>query len=209
MATSELNVSTRARVGKGGARTLRREGFFPAVVYGKGLEPCAITVEPKALKAAIASESGWNTLITLKGDGPFDGQVVILKDLEVSAIRRDIMHADFQVIDLSQKISVMVPVHPIGKSEGEKLGGSLQVIRKELEVTCLATNIPSAVELDVTAMNIGDVLHVEDVVLPEGVEVPHDVNFTVITCIGRKAEEEEGEGEVEGEGEAEAEGEED
>ncbi len=197
MATSELNVSTRARIGKGGARTLRREGLFPAVVYGKGMQPCAITVEPKALKAAIASESGWNTLITLKGDGPFDGQVVILKDLELDAIRREIMHADFQAIDLAQKISVMVPVHPVGKSEGEKLGGSLQVIRKELEVTCFATAIPSSVEIDVTAMNIGDVLHVDDVVLPEGAEVLHDVNFTVITCIGHKAEEEEGEGEEE------------
>lgn len=198
MATAELNVTARQATGKGVARSLRRQGLVPAVVYGKGMEPCAITVAPKELQAAIATEAGWNTLITLKGDGPFDGKAVILKDLQVQSIRREIEHADFQTIDLAKKVHVMVPVHPVGKSEGEKLGGNLQVIRKELEVVCLPTAIPSAIEVDVAAMNIGDVLHVEDLVLAEGVEVPHEVNFTVITLTGRKAEEveeEEGEGE--------------
>lgn len=203
MARAELNVTLRDGIGKGSARTLRRQELAPAVVYGKGLEPCAITVGPKALRQAIATDAGWNTLITLKGEGPFDGKVVILKDMQVEPIRRDVLHADFQVIDLTQKISVMVPVHPVGTSEGEKVGGSLQVIRHELEVVCLPTAIPGAIEVDVTAMKIGDVLHVEDLVLSEGVEVPHEVNFTVITATGHKPEEaEEGEeGAEEGAGE--------
>jgi large subunit ribosomal protein L25 len=157
-------------------------------------------VEPKALKKAIATESGWNTLITLKGEGAFSGKVVILKDMQVDPIRRDVKHADFQVIDLKKKVHVMVPVHPVGKSEGEKVGGSLQIIRHELEVFCLPSGIPGAIEVDVTSLNIGDVLHVEDLVLPAGVEVPHEVNFTVITVTGHKAEEgEEGAAEEEAE----------
>lgn len=198
MAQAELNVTLRGDIGKGGARALRRQEMVPAVVYGKGLEPCAVTVEPKALKGAIATEAGWNTLITLKGEGAFDGKVVIVKDMQVDAIRRDILHADFQVIDLSKMVQVMVPVHPVGKSAGEKAGGSLQVIRHELEVTCLPTAIPSAIEVDVTALNIGDVLHVEDVVLPTGVEAPHEVNFTIVTVTGHKPEEVEEEGAEEG-----------
>lgn len=198
MAKSELQVTAREQSGKGVARSLRRQGLIPAVVYGKDMEPCSISVSPKALKAAIATEAGLNTLITLKGDGPFSGKVVLLKETQVHAIRRDLEHADFQTVDLKKKTHVMVPVHPVGKSEGEKLGGSLQVVRHELEVICLPTNIPSAIEIDVTAMNIGDVLHIEDVAAPEGAELPHDVNFTVITCVGRTAEEEpeaaEGEG---------------
>jgi large subunit ribosomal protein L25 len=187
-------------IGKGGARALRRQNLVPAVVYGRGLEPCAVTVEPKALKKAIATESGWNTLITLKGEGAFSGKVVILKDMQVDAIRRDVQHADFQVIDLKKKVHVLVPVHPVGKSEGEKVGGSLQIIRHELEVFCLPSAIPGAIEVDVTSLNIGDVLHVEDLVLPAGVEVPHEVNFTVITVTGHKAEEgEEGAAEEEAE----------
>ncbi|HEX9873864.1 MAG TPA: 50S ribosomal protein L25/general stress protein Ctc [Deferrimonas sp.] len=190
MAQSELNVTNRDRTGKGVARTLRREGLIPATVYGRGLEPCSIIVEPKALKAAIATEAGWNTLITLKGDGAFSGKVVILKDLQVDAIRRNMKHADFQVINMKKKVHVMVPVHTIGKSAGEKVGGNLQVIRHELEVVCLPTAIPSAIEVDVTDMEIGDVVHIADIALPAGIEVPHEVNFTVITLTGRTVEEE-------------------
>jgi large subunit ribosomal protein L25 len=189
MAQTELNVTARAVVGKGGAHSLRRQGLIPAVVYGKAMETCNVVVEPKALKAAIATEAGWNTLITLKGDGAFDGKVVILKDMQVDAIRRDVQHVDFQTIDLQKKVHVMVPVHPVGKSEGEKNGGLLQVIRHELELVCLPSAIPGAIEVDVTALGIGDVLHINDLVLPAGVEAPHDVNFTVITVTGHKAEE--------------------
>ncbi len=194
MATSELNVASRDTVGKGISRSLRRQGLAPAVVYGKGMEPCAISVDPKALKKAIATEAGWNTILTLKGEGGFDGKSVILKDMQMDPIRRDVLHADFQTIDMKQKVHVMVPVHPLGKSAGEKIGGSLQIIRHELEVVCLPTAIPAAIEVDVTALEIGDVIHVDEIVAPDGVEIPHDVNFTVITCTGHKAE---GEGEVE------------
>ncbi len=193
MAQADLNVTTRERLGKGGARTLRRQGLVPAVVYGKGMEPFPLVVNPKELANAIESEAGWNILITLKGDEKIDGKVVILKDMQVNPIRQDILHADFQSIDMADEISVMVPLHPVGKSIGEKAGGNLQVIRHELEVTCLPDVIPSAIEFDVSELNIGDVVHVEDLVLPPGVEIPHDVNFTVITLAGRMEEEEEGE----------------
>ena len=200
MAQANLNVTQRTAIGKGGARSARRQGLIPAVVYGKGAEPCAINVEPKALQQAIASDAGWNTLITLAGDAPVNGKVVILKDLQVDAIRREPQHADFQIIDLTKKVHVLVPVHPVGKSTGEKAGGNLQVIRHELEVVCLPTAIPAAIEVDVTALNIGGVLHIGDIKLPAGIEVPHDVNFTVITVTGHKSEEEEtGEAETEAE----------
>ncbi len=191
MATAELKVTQRDRSGKGVARSLRRQGMVPAVVYGRGLTPAMIAVTPKELKAAISTEAGWNTLITLQGETDYAGKVVILKDLQVDPIRRDYMHADFQVIDMTHKVNVMVPVHTIGKSAGEKGGGTLQVIRKELEVVCLPNAIPGAIEVDVTALEIGDVLHINDLALPAGVEVPHEANFTVITCVGHKAEESE------------------
>lgn len=189
MAQSELNVVLRKDLGKGGARALRREGLVPAVVYGRGMEACSLAIDPKALKAAVATEAGWNTLITLKGDGPFDGKVVILKDAQVHMLRREPTHFDFQAVDLAKKVHVMVPVHTLGKSKGEKLGGQLQIIRHELEVVCLPANIPTSVDIDVTDLGIGDVVHIGDVKLPAGIEVPHDVNFTVITVTGHKAEE--------------------
>lgn len=198
MATAELKITQRDQSGKGVARSLRRQGMIPAVVYGRGLIPLSVAVTPKELKTAISTEAGWNTLITLQGATEYAGKVVILKDLQVDPIRRDYMHADFQVIDMTHVVNVMVPVHTVGKSAGEKVGGTLQVIRKELEVSCLPNAIPGAIEVDVTALEIGDVLHIDDLTLPAGVEVPHEVNFTVITCVGHKTEEsEEGAAETE------------
>lgn len=192
MAKSVLNVEPRVRIGKSGSRKVRRDGLVPAVVYGKGMESFNLRVDPKALQQAIATEAGWNTLITLKGDGPFDGKVVILKEMQLDPIKRGAMHVDFLAINLKDKITVMVPVHALGKSRGEKEGGTLQLIRHELEVLCLPTDIPTAIEVNVTEMNVGDVVHIEDIALPAGVEAPHDVNFTVLTVMGRKAEEVEG-----------------
>ncbi|ABA89244.1 ribosomal protein L25 [Syntrophotalea carbinolica DSM 2380] len=205
MAQTELNVSQREGLGKGTARSLRREGLIPAVMYGKGVENCSLVVEPKQLAAIIGSEAGLNSLITLKGEGAFDGKVVILKDMQVDPIRQTPLHVDFQAIDLNAKTHVLVPLVVVGKSEGEKQGGNLQIIRHEVELVCLPANIPANIEVDVTALNIGDALHVQDVQLPEGVEIPQDVNFTVVTVTGRTAEVEEEGAEVVEEGEEAAE----
>jgi large subunit ribosomal protein L25 len=196
MAQSELQVTARENVGKGAARSLRRQGLVPAVVYGKGFDPCNITVDPKMLKAALANEAGLNTLITLKGTGAFADQTVLLADSQVHNIRRDLEHVDFKTVDVKVETSVMVPVVTVGTPAGEKLGGTLNLIRHELEVLCLPTAIPKSIEIDITALNIGDVIHVDEITVPEGVTIPFDVNFTVITCMGRAAEEVE---EVEGE----------
>lgn len=193
MAQAELNVEIRENTGKGVARKLRAAGMVPAVVYGKGMEPTAISVEPKALEQAIATDAGWNTLLTLKGAPEVEGKVVVLKDLNLHAIRRTMVCADFHAIDMSKKVSFMVPVNTIGTSVGEKEGGTLQLIRHELEVICLPTAIPQSIDIDVTALSIGDVVHVEDVAVPAGAEIPHEVNFTVITVKGHKEEVEEGE----------------
>jgi large subunit ribosomal protein L25 len=195
MAKAAMQIIQRAATGKGAARSIRRQGLIPAVVYGRGKQPLAVTVEPKALTTAVSTEAGWNTLITLQGEGALNGLVVIVKDLQRHAIRQEVTHVDFQLINLQDEVHVMVPVHPVGKSIGEKNGGNLQVIRHELEVVCLPDAIPDAIEVDITNLDIGDTLHIEDLTLPAGTQVPHDVNFTVITVTGRKADEVTAEGE--------------
>ena len=189
MAKSVLNVEPRVRTGKGGSRKVRADGLVPAVVYGKGIETLNLRVDPKALQQATATEAGWNTLITLKGDGPFDGKVVVLKDMQIDAIRRQPKHVDFYALDLKKKIAFMVPVSPQGKSKGEKEGGTLQLVRHELEVFCLPTNIPHSIEINVEELEVGDAVHIDEVSFPEGAESRHDVNFTVLTVVSRMAEE--------------------
>ena len=181
MAQVELNVELRDGSGKGVARTLRAAGKVPAVVYGKDLETKAVIVAPADLEQAISGEAGLNTLITLKGAPELDGKVVILKNVAIHPLKRSMVCADFHAIDLKAKSSFMVPVNIVGTALGQKEGGSLQLVRNELEVLCLPTEVPQVIDIDVTALEIGDTIHIEEVVAPEDVELVHDVNFTVIT----------------------------
>lgn len=215
MAQVELNVEIREKSGKGVARKLRAAGKLPAVVYGKELGSAAIVVDPKELETAISGEAGLNTLITLRGATELAGKVVILKNADVHAIRRDMISADFHAINLTEKSSFMVPINIVGTALGQKEGGTLQLVRNDLEVLCLPTQVPQAIDIDVAALEIGDTIHIEEVVAPADVELVHDVNFTVLTLSIIKEEVEEveedefetAEGAVEGE-EAVAEGEE-
>lgn len=191
MAQEELNIELREGTGKGVARKLRAEGKIPAVVYGKQVEPTTISVSPKELEAAISGEAGWNTLLTLKGAAGLEGKLVVLKDADFHPLRREMICADFHAINLQEKSSFMIPVQTVGTSAGQKMGGSLQLIRHELEVMCLPTEVPQSIEVDVTALEIGDTVHVEEVKAPENTELVFDVNFTVVTVVGHKAETEE------------------
>ncbi len=188
MAQAVLNVEVRDKSGKGVARKLRAAGKLPAVVYGKGLEPTSIVVDPKELEQVISGDSGINTLITLKGGDSLEGQVVVLKDADIHPIRRTMVCADFHAINLTEKSLFMVPVNVVGTAAGQKEGGTLQLVRNELEVSCLPTQVPQTIDIDVTELAIGDNLHIEDIAAPEGVELVHDVNFTVVTLSVVKAE---------------------
>ncbi|WP_029910128.1 50S ribosomal protein L25 [Pelobacter seleniigenes] len=184
---AELNVELREKTGKGVARKLRAAGKIPAVVYGKGLEPKNIVVDPRQLEDAIAGEAGWNTLLTLRGANGLEGKVVVLKEADLHPLRREMICADFHVINLQEKSTFMVPVHIVGTAAGQKMGGSLQLIRHELEVSCLPGDVPQALEINVSALEIGDTIHIEEVKAPENVELVFDVNFTVVTVVGHKA----------------------
>jgi len=181
MAQVELNVEIRKESGKGVARKLRAAGKLPAVVYGKELGTAAIVVDPKELEGAISGKAGLNTLITLKGAVDLDGKVVIMKDADVHPISRNMISADFYAINLTEKSSFNVPINIVGTAAGQNEGGTLQLVRNELEVLCLPTQVPQAIDIDVTALEIGDTIHIEEVIVPKDVELVHDVNFTVLT----------------------------
>jgi large subunit ribosomal protein L25 len=199
MSETMLNVSLREASGKGVARNLRRQGEIPAVCYGKGLDSHPLTVNIKALKQALSTEAGLNTLIKLQGEGPFSGKVVIVKDLQIESLSRRPLHVDFQAIDLTKKTQVMVPLKIVGKAEGEKTGGVLQVIYKEVEVSCLPTAIPPFIEVDVNALDVGDSISIDDLEFPAGVEKAHEENFVIINVSEIRAEIEEEEEAAEGE----------
>lgn len=185
----QLNVNLREAAGKGGARKARARGVVPGVIYGKGYQNINIEVNDKEILTAISGGSGMNTLLDI--NVPKQGVVTaLLKDYQADVISRQLTHLDFVKIDLSQKLDISVPLHYVGKSEGVKEGGILEVIRRELEVKCLPTAIPEFLEVDVSHLKIGQSIHLNEVKFPEGVELSHpDENYTLVSVVAPKEEE--------------------
>ncbi len=179
----ELEVSMRTTTGKGASHQLRAEGRIPAILYGRGMETYPVTLKPEELKKILTTGARENTLIALKVSGPgsdkIGHKIVMLKDLQMNPVKGTYMHADFYAVAMDEKIEVEVPIHLVGKAEGVKAGGILEQPRREVKVRCLPTEIPEFLEVDVTALQIGDSLHVKDMAAAVTCEIVADVNFTV------------------------------
>lgn len=202
----DFNAITREKTRKGPARVLRREGMVPAILYGPGKESLKIAVNAKDFVQVMKKTASSQAFFTLTiGNGAAEKRIAMVKEIQQDPVSRAPIHIDFLEIAMDRKISAMVPVKTTGKSAGVEMGGMLQIIRRELEVWCLPSNIPDKVVIDVTNLGIGDAVHVEEIDLGEDVEIPHEVDYTVVTVIGKKKEAaEEEEALEEGEEEAEA-----
>ncbi|HEY6874459.1 MAG TPA: 50S ribosomal protein L25 [Geobacteraceae bacterium] len=184
-----LNVELREKTGKGICRQLRAKELVPGVVYGKGMEPVAVTVNPRELAAAIAGEGGLNHLITLKGGGVLDGNVTIVADLLKDPIKGTLRHVDLHKINLAEKVRVEVALNLVGTAAGVKEGGLLDFAMHAVEVECLPNQIPGHIDVDVTELTIGHSIHVGDLKLPAGVKVLADSKASVVSVLGKAKEE--------------------
>ena len=179
-----LNVELRSTTGKGICRQLRSKGLIPAVVYGKGMETVPVTVNPKELAVAISGEGGQNRLITLKGGGSLDGNVIIVADLLKDPMKGTLRHVDLHKIDLAQKVRVEVAISLVGTAAGVKEGGLLDFAMHSVEVECLPHAIPEHIDVDVTDLTIGHSIHVGDLKLPVGVKVLEDAKASIVSVLG-------------------------
>ena len=164
MAMHALKGARRSAVGKGVARKLRQSGSIPAVYYGRGEEPIVLTVGLKELEEVIVKAEGSNVIVDLKVDGDGVGdRKALIREIQRDPVGGHILHLDLQHISLTERITVEVPIVltgiPIGVKDG---GGILEHLLRDVEVECLPTDIPSRLEIDVSALNIGDSLHVSD-----------------------------------------------
>ncbi len=190
MGTNQSILEAKARdgAGKGAARKLRATGLIPAVIYGRHMEkPAHVAVHPDAIRTAIATPHKLNTLITVKLDGA--EYRVMLKDFQQDPVSHEVLHADFVEIRGNDPVKVKVPLVLTGKAEGEAVGGILQQTRRELEVMARPDAIPEKIEADVSHLKIAQALHINDIKLPEGVQVKTTVNFTLaVVAIPEKEE---------------------
>ncbi len=200
MAEIVLEVTRRETTGKEVAKKLRRDGKLPAVVYGGHKDPVSITVDQKALSDLIRkSEHGVRSVFLLHLAGGDQKRHAMIKDVSIDPITRKFKHVDFVRVVMDELVRVAIPIHSDGVAAGVKLGGMLDFQIRELHVECLPGAIPDEIKIDVTTMNINDVVRVADLDLPEGVKALEDDERVVVSCHGRKVEEEAETEEVEGE----------
>lgn len=194
----ELKAETRTTTGNSPARALRRAGRIPAILYGPDSETVMISVDTVTMENVIKDGNVGRSIFDLAVDGGKSTRSAMIKELQTDPVSRDILHIDFLEVKMDRKVKVMVPVVATGKSVGVEMGGMLQIIRRELEVLCLPNAIPREITIDITDLDIGNSVHVEDISLEGDVEIPHEVDFTVLTILSpKKAEEEEVEEEEE------------
>ena len=190
MQQKQLNVELRSKTGKGISRQLRMADMVPGVVYGKGMDPIAVSIKHRELRAATAGEGGQNNLITLVGGGSLDQSMAIIVDLQRDALKGTYKHVDLHRINMTEKLRVTVPVILKGTALGVKEGGLLDLAHHELHVECLPGNIPDHIEIDVTDLKIAHSIHVSEIPLPDGVKILDNPKTPVVSVLGRAKEEE-------------------
>jgi large subunit ribosomal protein L25 len=185
----ELKASLRSQTGKKGVKAYRKQGLLPGILYGKKHEPAPVAVDPKDLNRVLHTASGSNVIIKLSVDGGSrEAATVVVKELQMDTIKGVITHVDFCHISLDETIRTTVPFEMVGEAPGVKQGGILEHSLWELEIESLPLNIPNAIRVDVSGLEMGDALMVSDLVIPEGIKVLSDPETSVVTIVAPKGE---------------------
>ena len=197
MAELTVDAEIRQEFGKNANRRTRAGGRIPGIVYGRGVDSVAVSVDRKDLERILHSGAGHNTIFKLTFEG--NSKDVLIRDYQVDPVNEDFLHADFQTVIMDQLMTFQVPVEAVGTAEGVRLyGGVLDTVLREIELECLPTDLPDNIRVDVDQLGVGDSLRVRDVEFDESkIQILSDPEQVVFNVIPPVAEEEEEEEEVE------------
>jgi large subunit ribosomal protein L25 len=180
-----LKAAPRLRSGSGKLKQMRREGWLPSVVYGRGLENSNLKIDSKTFAELLAHSSSDSILINLDVEG--EGvRSVFLKTIQHDPLTGHALHVDFLAVNDKTEITANIPVHLTGESIGVKGGGILEQYAHTLEITCLPDALPDTIDVDITALELGESLHIGDMKLPAGVKATHAAEV-VVAHIGKPA----------------------
>jgi len=191
-----LTARIRKSKGKGAAKKLRKMAQIPAVFYGPKTEPVMLAVDYPELERLLKQGSSDNVILDLQvqSDQGTETRKAMLKDLLIGPIKDIYLHADFYEISMDKEITVDVPIRLVNSPAGVTEGGTLQHIKRELKISCLPGKMIDVLEMDVSGLDIGDSLHVEDIDLPEGILSLDEGDLTIATVaaptVAEEAEEE-------------------
>jgi large subunit ribosomal protein L25 len=183
METLDLNCEKRALGTKGQVRALRRTGKIPAIVYGPKREATPVAVASQGLRASVTTDASQRLLKLKAAEPELDGRHVIIKDVQRAPLSGDFLHADLYEVDLTVKIQVSVPLRFQGRAKGIADGGILQPLVRTIEVECLPTDIPEAVDVDVTELGIHDVIHISALKFGTDITPIFDSDIAIVTVL--------------------------
>ena len=184
-----LSAIKREKTGKEISKKLRKQGLIPAIVYGPRFQPLPIAVKFNELESILIKHKGETLLFNLElSDGEPSKIQAILKDYQTHPITDKIIHIDFLAIHEEETITLDIPLEFLGKPVGISKGGILEILLHELTIECLPSNIPDKIYVDINNLDVGDVLHVKDIKVPEGVKVINDPEETVLTIVAEAGE---------------------
>jgi large subunit ribosomal protein L25 len=187
MATATLSATSRQGIGKGVARTLRRDGQLPAVIYGRAREPLSLAVPERDFVRLLEKYAAENTVIELQIDGAMSR--TLIREIQRHPVKRNVLHVDFQELVAGERMVVNIPIVLTGTPEGVRnSGGILGQVLQELECRVDPLNMPSHINVDVSHNSIGHSVHVSEITVPEGVEVLDDPGSTIAVVAAPKEE---------------------
>ena len=185
MSTATLSATLRSESGKGAARALRRAGSVPAVIYGHKREPMSLAIPTRELERLLERVAAETTVVELSIDGKVSR--TLIREIQKHPFKKQLVHIDFQELVAGERITVNIPLVIVGTSVGVRsFAGVLDQTMRELEVSVDPGSIPNHIDIDVSALNVGDSIHVRDLQLPDGVMVLADLDASVVVVAAPK-----------------------
>lgn len=181
-----LEVTPRSETGKGWARKARSNGKLPGVMYGPGREPQAFSTDPATLLGIFKHTKDHNTVLDVTVEGAKGKVPCLVRDLQRHPVTREPIHLDLYAVPTKAPIEVMVPLETEGTPAGAILGGRLRLIRRQVRVLCKYDAIPTALTIEVSKMEIGDMVKASEIKLPKGVSLVLDNDYNVLTVYGKR-----------------------
>ncbi|HEU4951019.1 MAG TPA: 50S ribosomal protein L25 [Holophagaceae bacterium] len=195
MSEEIIVVSKREGLGKAASKQLRKDGLIPAVVYGLGEPPVALTISPKVVAKIIASESGMNSVVYMQREGTDIKRHVVIKDVQRHPVTGRLRHVDFLRVDPTHKIRVKVPVKIVGVPYGVKTqGGMLDFVHRQIEIECLPSLIPAHIDVNVEALKVGESIRFDQLTIASTLTILGDAHEVVCAVHAKAVEEAPAEG---------------
>ena len=187
----KLTAQRREVTGRAAIRKLNARGIVPAIVYGGKDKPQPLQVSRRDIGLMLSHASGENILVELEIAGEKGSRMAMIQEIQHSPVGGDVLHVDFHAVSMDERIEADVPVEPVGVANGVKnFGGLLEQSLRTLEVECLPRDLPDKITVDVSALNIGDSIHVRDIKLQDGVTAKTPVDLTAFSVLAPAVEEE-------------------